>query len=159
MALARGVLADVVASQQILALAEVRGYLRREHGKLEQVRPFERLEGEAVHEHIGVPGDLPDDSRYDLADYKQIGYHAINDLLRAPSYREAVSRSEYGYRYPPERELRKSVSHLDAAFAHARPTTAPTAVYRGLSGMLPERIMPGTVLRDGAYMSTTTTPD
>lgn len=153
MALARGVLADVVASQQILALAEVRGYLRREHGKLEQVRPSQRLEGEAVHEHIGVPGELPADSLYELADYKNQGYSWLNPYLRAGSHVEAVKSMVSP---PQERTARRTVANLDNAFDQALPTAKPVTVYRGLGEFQTARVTPGTVLKDSSYMSTTT---
>jgi len=153
MGLARDVLADVTACQVILAKTEVKGYVRREHGKLEQVRPFERLEGEAAHEHVGVPGELPDDSLYELGDYKNQGYRSVNPYLRSGGYRDTPERRS-GLRV-----LQKEVQNLDKAFELAVPTSQPVRVYRGANGFLPLRTPPGTILHDRAYMSTTTDKD
>jgi ADP-ribosyltransferase exoenzyme len=154
MGLARDVLADVVACQEILALAEVRGYVREAHGREEEVRPYEKaLEGEAVHTHIGLPESLTDYSRNELSDYKYQGYQWLNPYLRAGSRAEA-SRRVVGL--PPERAVERKLRLMDQAFRQAAPTSRPVTVYRGVRGFLPERITSGTVLRDGAYMSTTT---
>lgn len=140
--LARDVLADVVACQETLALAQVRGYVREEHGRLVRVRPFERRN---VHRHAGLPGELPPDSLYALGEYKSTGFGWLNKYLRN------------GFLLPSQQGgPARVIPHLDRAFELARPTTHPVAVYRGARGFLPDKITPGAVLRDGAYISTTT---
>jgi hypothetical protein len=154
MGLARDVLADVVACQQLLALSEVKGYERAVNGRVEQVRGYEKaLEGESAHEHIGMPVNLLTSSVYGLADYKNQGYQWMNPYLRAGSH-QAAAQIMNGL--PPERNARMTISFLDDAFQHAPATTKPVVVYRGTRGFLPGRITPGTVLSDRAYMSSTT---
>jgi hypothetical protein len=141
-----------------LASEAVHGFERVVDGKVEEVRPFERLEGDAVHEHIGVPDSLPGQSAFALAAQKQTSYHHVDTWLRAGSY-AAARQTEYGYHLPPERELQRHVQAVDRAFSLARPTTKPVVVYRGMGGFLPERVAPGTRIHDDAPVSTSTDPD
>jgi hypothetical protein len=128
-------------------LAQVRGFEREVRGREEEVRPYERFQ---VHSHIGLPGELPDDSFYELDDYKNQGYRQVNYNLRHPD--EPLPGSS------PAR-LAISAGYLDHAFDMAVPTSHSVAVYRGARGFLPERITPGTELHDDAYMSTSTDKD
>ncbi len=76
MGLARDVLADVVACQQILALAETRGYAREEHGKLQEVSGYE------IHRMLGEP-----EHRQDVYAYSHNRFAEIN-----AAYREGTGR-------------------------------------------------------------------
>jgi hypothetical protein len=122
-------------------LSEVRPYERHEKGHIEEVRPYERWE---AHKHIGLPGGLPADDLHELDDYKSTGYGWLNRALRKPGGEV------------PARRLARSVGLIDHAFSQAVPTAHPVVAYRGARGFLPRHLVPGSVLHDKAYMSTST---
>lgn len=145
---------DVTFHNPDVQLAGVQGYVREIAGREEHVRPYERLTGEAVHEHIGAP-QFPDGEAEGMFDaYKQHEYIPLNRYLRA-GY-EGYKQSIGPWPASSEKSIQGEVAALDRVFSAARPTEKPMVVYRGMRGFLPARVTPGTVLKDKAYMSTTT---
>lgn len=152
--LCQEIMSDLVTHQLLLAQAEVKGYVREIGGHLQQVHPYERLEGEGVHEHLGVP-QFPDNLSEAMLDaYKQHEYIPLNRYLRA-GY-EGYKQSIGPWPASSEKSIQGEVAALDRVFSAAQPTTKHMVVYRGMRGFLPARVTPGTVLKDQAYMSTTT---
>ena len=141
--LCREVMEDLVTHQLLLSEAEVKGYVRREHGRLEEVRPH--LEGNAVHEHLGRPG-MSEDQELSLERYQMNGSLAINGYLRG-------DKLALNYAHMSRDEAAQHIKDIDGLFS---PVAQPLAVYRGVEN--PARFSPGTEFTDDGYASTTTEP-
>ena len=131
---------DTPYLDRVIALAQVRGYERQVHGRLEEVRSYRTLSGEHAWQHA-----LRQSPAMSAADRAAVDFYQNPPAHPGPNQ---MLREGWHPEDEPGAEDAASVLGLDRLFARAAPTAAPIVVYRGA----PVRT------HDLGHVSTTTEP-